>query len=172
MTANGKPKRDNSYYLDRLRAEHPTIYADFQAGKFRNASEAFVAAGLRKRASGFDALMSAWRNASPSDQDAFKLAIGCSTPASFAPVLSTSITSTVVRSAVAVATKPRRLSPQLKQDIQVIMDRRRLKIGEVMHELGLDRLNTSLGGALHRDSQLQESLIIALDGWVRKHKAN
>lgn len=44
-------KRDNDYYLDRLRSDHPAIYADLRTGKFKNPSEAFLAAGLRKRKS-------------------------------------------------------------------------------------------------------------------------
>lgn len=172
MAANVKSKRDNRYYLDRLRFEHPRVYADLQAGKFKNASEAFIAAGLRKRASGFDALMSAWEKASPLDRDAFKLVIGCSTPAPVAPVSPKSVTSAVVRPAVPATSEPSVLSPQLKQDIRDIMDRRRLKSGDVIHELGLNRLNASLGRALHRASQLQESLIIALEGWVKRHGAN
>ena len=31
-------KRDNHCYRERLRADHPGIYADFRAGKFKNAA--------------------------------------------------------------------------------------------------------------------------------------
>jgi hypothetical protein len=38
--AQAKQKRDNEYYLERLRIEHPEVHADFQADRFRNLTEA------------------------------------------------------------------------------------------------------------------------------------
>jgi len=73
-------KRGNQYYLNRPRDEHPVIFADYLAGKFKNASEAFVLAGLRTKRSAFDALKSAWTKTSSTEQDAFKVLIGCMTP--------------------------------------------------------------------------------------------
>jgi len=39
-------KRNNTYYLDRLKRDHPKIHADYLAGKFPSALQAFEAAGL------------------------------------------------------------------------------------------------------------------------------
>jgi len=51
-------KRDNAYYLERLRRDHPGVYRDYQAGKYRNLSAALVAAGLRKDRNGLEGLKS------------------------------------------------------------------------------------------------------------------
>lgn len=70
-------KRDNQYYLERLKNEHPSIYADYQMKKFKNAAEAFVAAGLRKPKTPLDALHAAWNKATTAEKDAFRVMIGC-----------------------------------------------------------------------------------------------
>lgn len=41
-------KRNNTYYLDRLKRDHPKIHADYLAGKFPSALQAFEAAGLKR----------------------------------------------------------------------------------------------------------------------------
>lgn len=49
--------------------------------------------------------------------------------------------------------------------IDETMSRRRLKIGDVMAEMGFVHLNASLGRALARGTQLQSNLILALEKW-------
>jgi len=39
-----KQKRDNAYYLERLRLEHPQVYGDYRAGKFKNITDRTCAA--------------------------------------------------------------------------------------------------------------------------------
>jgi hypothetical protein len=74
-------KRDNNYFLARLRDEHPAVYADLMAGKFKNETEALIIAGLRKQRSAMELLKSAWAKATTSECDVFKAFIGCGTPA-------------------------------------------------------------------------------------------
>lgn len=164
-------KRDNQYYLDRLRNEVPTVFADLQAGKFKNAAQALVAAGLRKPRSQLDVLSSAWSKASQTERDAFKARIGCVAlaPAPVAPA---------VVSAVIAPPKPARpangkshLSPTLAAEVKAIMARRGLKNGDVMREIGLRPLDASLGRAIARDHQIQDHMINALEAWVQKNNA-
>lgn len=56
-------KRDKDYYLERLEREHPTIHADYLAGKFPSALKAFEAAGLKKHRSRLQELKNAWQKA-------------------------------------------------------------------------------------------------------------
>lgn len=164
-------KRDNQYYLDRLRNEYPAVFADFQAGKFKSAAEALVAAGLRKPRSQLDVLSSAWSKASPTERDAFKVLIGCVAPA---PV---SVVPAVVSAVIAPPTlaRPARgksyLTPTLAAEVKAIMDRRRLKVGEVMREIGFSHLDASLGRAIARGDQIQNRMISALEIWVKKNNA-
>ena len=163
-------KRDNQYYLERLRDEHAGIYADYQAGKFKNPAAAILAAGLRKQQDILVVLKSAWKKANTAEQETFKLLIGCVLPSSTVsptatalPVpLSPSAHGHASRSATILQTK-RKLSPTLAAAVRQIMDRRKLKIGQIMREMGMDPRDASLGMALHRDTQVRDDLVKALE---------
>ena len=168
--AQTKQKRDNEYFLERLRVEHPAAHADFLAGEFKNLNEALVKVGLRKPRSSLDALKSAWKKASMSERDTFKAFIGCITPTvASAPVARPSFAKSPSHTTTAT-TGMSHLPPALKAAVSEIMKRRHLKLGQVMCEMGRDPLNTSLGRALFRDTQLQNSLIKDLEAWVVKYK--
>jgi len=168
---NRRPqKRDNQYYLDRLRNEHPAVFADFQAGKFKSAAEALVAAGLRKPRSQLDVLSSAWSKASPTERDTFKAQIGCSAPAP-ASVVPAVVSAVIAPPGQARPAKGKgQLTPALAADVTAIMARRGLKNGDVMREIGFKHLDASLGRALGRGDQVQNRMINALEDWVGKNK--
>lgn len=162
-------KRDNDYYLDRLRSDHPAIYADLRTGKFKNPSEAFLAAGLRKRKSPLDQLRSAWSKASSAEQSAFKGEIGCT--ASRTTVAPSGLTVSHA-SAPGNARLPAgkvHLPPTLEAEVRRIIAHRRLKNGDVMREMGLNARDASLGMALQRGTLVQDELIVALETWVAAH---
>jgi hypothetical protein len=161
-------KRDNRYYLERLRADHPGIYADFQDGKFKNAAEAFVAAGLRKAKSPLDLLQSTWAKASVAEQDAFKALIGCAVPSTAISALPVPTGATVlVSGSLRRATGKQSLSPVLMTEVRRIMDRRELTTGAVMREIGKSPLDASLGMALGRGTLVQNDMVLALESWVQ-----
>lgn len=164
-------KRDNQYYLDRLRKDYPAVYADFQAGKFKSAAEALIAAGLRKPRSQLDVLSSAWSKASPTERDAFKAQIGCVAPmpVSVAPAVVSAVNAppTLARPAKGKS----HLTPTLAAEVTAIMDRRGLKNGDVMREIGFKHVDASLGRALGRGDQVQNRMINALESWVQKNNA-
>ncbi|WP_076363446.1 hypothetical protein [Phaeovulum vinaykumarii] len=196
-----KQKRDNRYFLERLRLEHPHIHADYQAGKFRNATEAFRAAGLVKTRSALERLEKAWNEASAAERDAFKMRIGC-TASTGAPgailasggggVAGAPTTPPVTRSVslvthpvpgrhpstssahVSMPNQPKPGRGQLTDDertaVREIMDRRGMRVGDVMRELGRKPLDASLGMALHRGTTLTADLLDLLRSWIETHR--
>lgn len=171
-------KRDNAYYLERLRKDHPGVYRDYQAGKYRNISTALVAAGLRKGRSGLDGLKSLWRKASQADRDAFKAYIGCVGPPAAIVVTAASMPAPKPVARTIPGTAPRSASstlrtlpPALANEIRMIMDRRDITTGPIMSEMNLDPLNPSLGTALLRGTRVQESLIKALEIWLKANRS-
>lgn len=175
-------KRDNEYYLERLRIDHPAIYADYQAKKFKNAAEAFVAAGLRKERSALDVLRTAWSKASAAEQDAFKALIGCVSSGKTAASAAIHPPKVVVlgqqqtRAPPASASRSsragrRHLPPSLLVAISAMMDQRGLTTGDIMHEIGRNPLNPSLGNALNQGWRVAEDMVIALENWVSQQTA-
>ena len=163
-----KQKRDNSYYLDRLKRERPDIHADLQAGKFRNASEAFVLAGLRKPRTPLDQLISAWAKAGPAERDAFlrRLTAMPVSPHGPHPAPGAPPATLTARN----APQPP-LSLAEIADIRAIMDRRKIKNGDIMREIGLDPLDASLGVALSRGTRLRDDLLVRLRPWIAANRS-
>ena len=195
-----KQKRDNTYYLERLRREHPQIHADYLAGKFKNITEARKAAGQIKVKTALEKLEEAWIEASPVERDTFKMRIGCmaatgapaaiSAPggglAAGAPstqpvtrsvnpvthsVLGRSPSTTNVPVSMQNPLQPSRgqLTDEERTEVREIMDRRGMKVGEVMRELGRKPLDASLGNALARGTTLTADLLDQLRPWIAKH---
>jgi hypothetical protein len=154
-------KRDNAYYKERLEREHPAIYRDLLAGKYKSDREAFIAAGIRQPRSRLHELKNAWEKATTTEQSDFvgwlSARHGVTTTPASTPVAASA------RGPVAVN---RRLEGWAKSRIQKIMDRRRMKNRDVMDELGFKRLNASLGRAIARGDKLQPDLIEALEKWL------
>lgn len=178
-------RRDNRYYIERLRVDHPGIHADYLAGKFRTPAEAFVAAGLRKTRTSLDLLRSAWSKASATEQAVFKAEIGCgpvpaSTPVSPLPMVAAAVSAPGPVAAIAQALMPIApgtgranglLAPSAKTAIRDIMARRGLTTGDIMREIGFTPLNASLGMALARDTRLKPEMIEALEKWLAANAA-
>lgn len=162
-----RQKRDNEYYLNRLQAEHPAIFADYQAGKYKNATQAFTAAGFHKTRTQLQQLESAWKKATPAEKDAFKASIGCAPTVATSPVRVSSSASAALktRSSTTAPAKTRLTATEAKA-IHEIMDRRKLKSGAVMGEIGFDPLNPSMGMALQRNTQIRSDMHQALKQWI------
>lgn len=148
-------KRDNTYYLDRLKRDHPKIHADYLAGKFSSPLQAFEVAGLKKRRSRLQELKSAWQKATVAERDDFLAWAGVG-PSS---------------TSKAVAGRPieigGRLEPWAKARIEHIMTTRGIKMGKVLDELGFGRLNPSLGAALSQASRIKDAtMLTALEKWL------
>jgi hypothetical protein len=156
-------RRDNGYFLERLKSEHPVHYADLVAGRYKNASQAFIAAGLRKARSTLDRLHAAWNVASPAERDSFLISIGV-----LAPLASPSSSPAMPGAAAGVIARNKTHLPSaLAGQITGIIARRKLKMGIVMKELGRSQLDASLGMALARGTLIQTDLLADLEAWVK-----
>lgn len=116
-----KQVRDSSYYEERLKREHPSVYGELKAGKYRTVIDAAVAVGLRKPRTRFQELKNAWQKSNRSEQHEFLkwIRAGAVIPA--------------IPSTIAI---DGRLVPAVSHRIEEIMSKRRLKPGDVMDELG------------------------------------
>lgn len=148
-----KQQRGYQYLLPRLEKEHPSIYADWKAGKYASPRKALEAAGLKTSEQPLDALKRAWAKASAKDRADF-LAWTGSASASGVPLRAVD--------------GDRRLTPAAAARIKIIMDRRRMTMGDVMDEMQFSRLNASLGRALSaRPSRLEPEMVKALEKWLK-----
>ena len=157
-----KTVRDNDYYLNRLEREHPVVFGDFQAGKYKTVEQALFDAKIKVKRTRLQELMNAWSKATTAEQHAFRHAIGCATP------VAASSTPPVPPVPFSVG---RLLQPAAIASVQAIMARRAIKMGDLMNELGRKRLNASVGMALSQGSMLKQDLIDDLEAWVAKHVA-
>lgn len=151
-------KRDSAYYEERLKRDHPTIYADLRAGRHRTVADAAIAAGMKKVRTRLHELKNAWSKADAAEQRDFLrwlAAAGVSLPAA----TGTSSSSTSI-------TIDRRLTAAASRRIEEIVLKRSLKAGDVMAELGFSKLNASVGMALARGTQLRPDVIAALEKWI------
>ena len=167
--AKSPQKRDNAYFMDRMMRERPDIHADYQAGKFKNQTEAFIAAGLIKPRSQLNHLQSAWAKATPTERDAFKVMIGCAT-ASVAAVRPMNTGVTLANAPQPVRPGKRHLTPALENAIRTIMDQRGLTTGEIMRQIGEKPLNVSIGNALHQAWRVSDDLFFKLEKWVARYQ--
>ena len=180
-----KQKRDNDYLMCRLEKEHPTIFADWKAGKFPSPRQALIAAGLRQPEKQLNILRNAWSKASATERADFLKWIGLAggpAPAITSPnvAASTKKAKSGVRSISSRSTLPGspvtqtgHLKPWALTRITQIMDARRMKMGEVMKEMGFKPLDASLGRA-RRDldpSTISNDLALALSKWLDDNKA-
>ncbi|QBJ15520.1 hypothetical protein EYD00_18950 [Agrobacterium sp. 33MFTa1.1] len=160
MTA--KQDRSNAYLENRLKRDHPNIYADWVAGRYGNVLSAAIAAGLKKPRTRLHELKNAWQKASAQERDEFEKWLLAQSG-----IKTRHPSSAGAKVPVAI---DRRLQPWAKSRIKAIMAMRNLQMGDVMVELGEKRLNPSLGQALHNGSRLRPTLVAALEGWLEKNK--
>jgi len=156
-----KQVRDNAYLEERLRNEHPSVYADLLAGKYRTVSAAAIAVGLKHVRTRLHELKNAWSKATSAEQAEFLRHLvrsGVTLPSSPPPPTS----------GIAI---DRKLTPAASRRIQDIMSRRALEPGDVMSEMGYKPLNASLGRALARGTTLQPDMIKSLEQWLAKNSS-
>ena len=150
-------KRDTAYYLNRLRVEHPTAYSDLKSGKYQTANEAIVASGLRKKRSALGDARQAWGRMTSAEKVLFvrwlKTAPGVVTPAR---ILSPATDS------------ERRLLPATRAKLLSVMGHRFLESGDIMREMGLDPLDTSIGNALRNGWRVSTNVATHLSAWLAK----
>lgn len=154
-----KQVRDSSYYEERLKRDHPSVYTDLKAGKYKTVAEAATAAGLKRPRTRTHELKNAWSKASASEQNDFlswlaTLGVKLSPGTMHPPGL-----------AFNVAIK-RKLTPAATRRVSEIMKKRHLQSGDLMAEMGYSKLNTSVSMGIARGWKLQSDVILALEKWL------
>lgn len=160
-----KKVRNNSYFLPRLEAEHPAIYADFKAGKYPSLRQALIAAGLKREPRRLNALKAAWKKASPADRSEFLKWVGAPTTGAVATATPAAMATLLDRDG--------RLLPTIADRVKTVMGRRGLMMGAVMREMGLRVDDGSLGNAMSkkRPTRPSSELVRALEKWLGHNKS-
>lgn len=154
-----KQVRNNAYYEERLKRDHPSVYTDLKVGKYKTVAEAATAAGLKQRRTRTHELKNAWSKASASEQNDFLRWL-----ATLGVTLSPStIPPPGLAFKVAI---DRRLTPAATLRIEDIMAKRGLEKGEFMAEMGYNPHDQSVSLALRRSTRLQPDVIRALEKWL------
>lgn len=117
-----KTVRDAAYYEDRLKRDHPAIYADLKVGKYRTVTDAAFAAGLKTKRTRLHELKNAWEKASSYERREFESWLH-SQHGIIAPRAPT------VNGVVPSISANRRLLPWAKSRIRAIMRIRGMKMG-------------------------------------------
>jgi len=156
-----KTVRDNDYYEERLKRDHPTIFADLKAGKYSTVTEALLAAGLKTKRTRLHEMKNAWGKASRDEQREFLSWLHAD--------IKTKLPVTPSSSSIPIA-HDRKLVPDAIARVKDIMSKRRLKLGNVMDEMGFIRLDASLGMALRQKTRLRPEMIAALEKWLAANK--
>lgn len=64
-------KRDNAYFLERLEAEHPDIWKNYEAGRYESVRAACIDAGLIKKRQNVPMMKTLWQQSSLADRAEF-----------------------------------------------------------------------------------------------------
>lgn len=153
-----KPVRDAAYYESLLKRKYPEFYTELKAGKYRTVTDAVIAAGIKKTRTRLQEMKNAWSKSSPSEKHDFLNWLRADIKSKLPPpvALMPSLPITI----------DRKLIPIAAARIREIINKRHLKMGDVMDEMGFLRLNASLGMALFRGTRLQPELISQLEIWL------
>ena len=153
-------KRDANYYRERLRRDHPTVFAGLGDGTYRSVRAAAIKAGLIRQPGRVDALQRAWNKATAAEKKEFlDWARG-------KPKGSTK----KIRTGADLVDANGWLTTAVSDQVRRAMAAQRLKMGDLMSELGLKRLNASVGNALHGRVRLNADTLDRLAAWLDKHR--
>lgn len=163
-----KQLRGNAYYLDRMKTEHPVIFADHEVGKL-TAAQAIVRAGYRKKETPQLIIERAWARASASERVAIrKLIFGSATTSTTAGAAAAPVPAGKMPT-VAVFDAHEQLTAEGIRAIEGRMRADGLSQSEVMDLLGFSRLNPSLWTAIRRRSAIRDrKLRDAVSAWINR----
>lgn len=153
--------RDKAYYMKRLEQEHPVIFADLKAGRYRSDREALIAAGLRKASSRLQDMKNAWTKATANGRKDFANWLKGSARASATPSSTTSIVDA-----------DRRLLPVSSTRITNIMQKRGISPGDMMRELGFSSHDQSVAQAIRNRNKLRPDVINGLTKWIQANRSH
>lgn len=160
-----KQDRSNGYYERRLKDEHRSIYDDFVAGKHESLASALRAAGLKKGRTALHELKNAWSKASAKERKDFVDWLKLKGPPSAIPAPPS-------RSARKAAfTADRRLLPWATKRLTRLMTQRAMKMGDLLGEMGINKLNASIGLALRQGYRIKDANVAdKLEQWLADNR--
>ncbi|CTQ75492.1 hypothetical protein [Roseibium alexandrii] len=166
-----RQKRDKDYYLKRLKAEHPTEYAQVQTGR-QDFWNTVYDVGLKRRQKPVNTLKGAWKRCSATDKREFldwlRSEHGIQTKTSSVSRVTTSPFSKAALPEL--ADSQGRLSTAAIAAISDTMQKLDMKSGDLMKEIGERPLDQSVGSALRRPTRIKNAILLAkLKRWLKKH---
>jgi hypothetical protein len=149
-------KRDNAYYLQRLKKDWPALYREVQSGRM-SVAEARRRAGLGGHRTRLHELKNGWTHATPSERSKFISWARSTLPAAPAPM----------PAAKTAWAGDERMLDWAKRRIPEVMRRRKLSYAQLADEVGISRLDASLAGAIARDNRVKSPATrAAMDRWL------
>lgn len=149
--------RTNAYYLRRLAAHHPQVYADYLAGKHKTVKAARRAANMLSERTPLHELKNAWRKASPVEQRAFVDWLK-------------SLAGALVAHSIPQPVDPDgKLTTPAARRIDQIMAKRSITMGKVMKEMGFNPRDQSVATAIARGTKIRPAVAAALESWLKSN---
>jgi hypothetical protein len=147
-------KRDSKHYLKRLERDHPAVYADHLAGKYKTVRSAASAAGLIHLPTRLDALKREWKKATAVQKVEFLRWV-----------------KSEVAKAKGAGTGPIADSKgRLRADVATFISRwllaNRARPARIMKELGFSGFDTTLFAAVSRRDRLRREVVDKLAPWL------
>ena len=152
-------KRDAAYYRGRLRREDPAIYADLMAGRIPSVRRAAAKAGLIHLPTRLDALKREWAGATAIERAAFE---------AWASSEEAPLPSSTTAARGPLTGRDGHLTLTTISQIEGIIARRALMMGNVKIEMGLSRYDPRLNQALKRSEPPAKEVLNAMEMWLRK----
>lgn len=166
-----RQKRDKNYYLKRLKAEHPTEYAQVQTGH-RDFWNTVYDVGLKKPPKPLNTIKGAWKKCSDTDKQEFLDWLfsehGIQTNLSSIP--GSTVSTSPKEGTPKLADSQGRLSAAARTAISNTMNKLNMKHGDLMKDIGEKPLNASVAAAIHNQTQIKNTAVLAkLKNWLKKH---
>jgi hypothetical protein len=148
-------KRDNNYYLQRIKKDAPRVYADYLAGKYKSVREARRAAGLMSEPTQLHYLKNAWKRASTAQRKQFVAwaRAGLPRPTKVASLFD----------------PDGRLTSAGKMELKRTLEDHKMAVSDMMLTVGRSRLDPSVSLAMtcgYKVSPLTRGLV---DAWFVKN---
>lgn len=151
-------RRDNAYYLQRLKKDRPDLHLEVQGGRM-TVAQARKLAGLGGSRTRLHELRNSWRHATPKERHDFLAWAGVG-------VITTPWTGRPAGLTTAWSADMTMLDWAKRRLIE-IMTRRRLSYGDVADELGIKRLDASVASAVRSGTKVKSaSSRSAVDRWL------
>ena len=148
-------KRDSKYYLQRLKAEHPKVFADYRAGKHPSVRDAAAKAGLIKVPTPLTILKREWTKATAAERKEFETWSASKSGSPRSRLLPIVGADGLLRvPAIAVISMWCMVNEKTP--------------GALLAELGFKRRDFRLAAALKRNEKLPDDIVKALEAWLVK----